>query len=139
MNLPPESRSAFITCAFSMLGKIASADGTVSPEEVERVSRYIDSELRLEPKLKAIALELFEDAASSPLELRDYADKFGTIFQDRVVLLDQLVQLLLEVSAADGILDPREDKLVRSAALLLGLSEPAYERMKQKVFGQELN
>ena len=50
--------------------------------------------------------------------------------ETRVQLQDQVVEVLLCLSAADGKLTPEEDRLVRSAALLLGLTVPGYERIK---------
>lgn len=133
MNLPADSPAAFITYTFSMLGKIAAADGKVSYEEKLRVERYIDEDLKLDAKLKTLALHVFSDAFDSPLELRDYALKFNDTFQNRVQLADQVVELLLCLSAADGLITPEEDQLVRSAALLIGLTIPGYERLKEKV------
>ena len=133
MRLPSDSPAAFITCTFAMLGKIAAADGKVSAEEVRKVERYIDEDLKLDAKLRVLALQVFNEAFASPLELRDYADKFSSVFKNRVQLQDQVVEVLLCLSMADGRLTAEEDRLVRSAALLLGLTVPGYERIKQKV------
>lgn len=132
MDIPADSQTAFIVCTFSMLGKIAEADGKVTDDEVARIGRYIDDELKLDAKTKQIALSVLREAAESPLELRDYAERFHAAFPERVQRLDQLVSILISVSAADGVLAPEEEKLIRSAALLLGLSVPAYERLKEK-------
>ena len=132
MNLPPTSHAAFIVCTFSMLGKLAEADGEVSEDEIRRVEKYMDSELKLDGKTKALALDVFKNAAASPLELRDYAEKFQSTFPDSVQRIDKIVEILVEVSAADGILAPSEERLIRSAALLLGVTEPAFERIKSR-------
>lgn len=132
MDIPADSQPTFILCTFSMLGEIAEADGKVTEDEVERVSRYIDSELKLDAKTKKLALSVFREAPESPLELRDYAEKFQKAFPERVQRIEQLVSILIGVSAADGFIDPEEDTLIRSAALLLGLSIPGYERLKEK-------
>ncbi len=133
MNIPKESGASFITYTFSMLGKIAGADGTVSPEEIAKVEQYIDRVLRLDGKLRLLAMQVFRDAVDSPLELQDYAERFKSTFVDKVQLASQLIEILLELSIADGRLSPEEDSSVRSAALLLELSIPAYEGMKQRL------
>ena len=133
MKLPSESPATFITLTFSLLGKIAASDGKVSADEIHRVERYVDKELQLEPKLKALAMQVFADAFDSPLEVRDYAEKFSSTFRDKVQMADQVVELLLCLSAADGAITTEEDQLVRSAALLLGLSTVGYNRLKEKV------
>ncbi len=133
MKLPSESPSAFLTYTFSLLGKIAAADGKISKEEQRRVEQFIDEQLKLDSKLKALALQVFADAFDSPLEVRDYAEKFTQTFRDKVHLATDLVELLLCLSALDGALTPEEDRQVRSAALLLGLSIPTYDRLKREV------
>ncbi len=132
MNLPTESPAAFITYTFSMLGKIAAADGKVSSEEIRRVEKYIQEELKLDAKLRTLALDVFADAFDSPLELRDYAEKFQQTYPNSVQLADRVIELLLCISTADGAISEEEDRLLRSAALLLGLSPPGYARLKEK-------
>jgi len=133
MKLPNESPAAFLTYTFSMLGKIAAADGRVSREEQQRVERYIDEELKLEPKLKRLALEVFADAFDSPLELRDFAQKFKETFPDHVHLADRVIELLICLSMADGQVSLEEEELLRSAALMLGLTLPGYTLLKEKL------
>jgi len=133
MKLPSDSPSSFIACVFSLLGKIAAADGRVTKDEVSKVERYIDNELKLEPKLRMLALEVFREAFDSPLEIRDYVEKFSNVFRDKVQLPEQIVELLLCVSMADGEINEAEAQMVRSAALLIGLSPPAFERIKEAV------
>ncbi len=132
MDMPKESQAAFITCTFAMLGKIASADGGVSEHEVRRVEKYLDQELKLDKKLRALAVQVFQESFTSPLELTDYAERFQKTFPDRLRHLDRLVEILIEVSLSDGKLEQREEELIYSAALALGLSKPAYERIKSK-------
>ena len=133
MKYPEESKAAFIVCTFSMLGKIAAADGRVSASEEKRIERYMDEELKLDGKTKKLAMKVFHEALDSPLELRDYAEKFKENFPDRLQLLERVVQILLEVSAADGEFPREENSEVRSAALLLGMSDPGFQRLKTKV------
>ena len=132
MTIPPDSPTAFFVCTFSMLGKLAAADGTISKEEVRKVEEYIETTLKLDKKRKKLALGIFQEAAGSPMEMQDYAIQFHKSFPDRVQLLDRMIEILVEVSVADGVLSMREDKLIRSAALLLELTEPHYERIKAK-------
>lgn len=137
MKLPAESRSAFIVCAFSMLGKLAEADGRVTSDEEEKVKQYISNKLFLDRKTAQLALKVFRESAESPLELRDYAEKFSSSYPDRVQLLDAMVEILVELSLADGRLSAREDELIRSAAILLGLTEAGYQRIKDKFLEPE--
>ncbi len=139
MNLPEDSRSAFLVCVFSMLGKLASADGQISPEETAKVEEYMDSDLKLDQRTRSLALKVFRESVSSPLDLRDYAERFRQTHRERYRMFDAMIEILVELSAADGVLSSREDALIRSAALVLGLTVPAYEGIKAKhVRGQHL-
>lgn len=133
-KLPADGEAAYLMCAFSMLGSLAQVDGKVSHEEIQRVSRYIDETLKLDPRTRRLALETFEKGAGSPLAVRDYAEAFHKHFPDRVQLADQIVRLLIEVSAADGTLSSTEDEAIQRAALMLGLTKPGYERLKREAF-----
>ena len=132
MNLPSSSQGAFIVCTFSMLSKLAALDGDVSEEELVRVEEYIEDSLKLDRKTKKLALNVFQEARESPLEIRDYAEQFKKTYPDAVQLHDRLIEVLVELSVADGRLDEAENKVIRSAALLLGLTEAGYNRIKSK-------
>ena len=137
MKLPSHSRSSFILCTFSMLAKLAESDGDISGEEIARVRSYIYETLNLDRKTSELALRVFSDATKSPLELRDYAEKFQKSFSEQVLVLNAAVEILVDLSLADGRLSPNEDELLRSAALLLGMSEPGYERIKKERLGTQ--
>jgi DnaJ like chaperone protein len=132
MNIPAEARAAFITCVFSMLGKLAEADTRVSSEETAKVEAYIDLHLRLDRKTKALALKVFRDAANSPLELSDYAEKFRQTYAESDRLCDSIIEILVELSVADGVVSSREDELMRSAARVFGMTALGYEGIKAK-------
>ena len=118
-----------------MLGKLAGIDSEVSAAETKEVEAYCEKELRLDRKTKSLALKVYRDAFDSPTDLSDYAEKFFQTYPDSVQLHDNMIKILLEVSASDGRIDPREERIIRSAALLLGLTEAGFERIKADVCG----
>ena len=132
MRIPPEAEATFITCTFGMLGLIAAADGSVSRIEAQFIEQFIKRNLEFDKKRTALALEIFKSAKDSPLEMQDYARKFTKELGDRIPLRDKVVEVLLAISIVDGMLSDEEDELIRSAALLLDLSEPAYHGLKRK-------
>ena len=134
MNLPAAERPAFLLCTFSLLGKLALQDGKVTEDEVKKVE-FIDHHLLLDKKHRALALKLFHEALNSPLDHRDYAERFSRSFPNQIQLLIKMVEILLRVSTADTRLSPTEDELIRSTALLLGLTEPHYEELKASCCG----
>ena len=136
MNIPSEAQSAFFVCTFSMLSKLAAADGRITADEVAAVKKYIEGHLRLDRKRAEMALKIFQEAEDSPLSFRDYAEKFKESFPERVQVLDTMIDVLLQVSMADKKLHQSEESLIRSAALLFDLSEARFERLKARFLGK---
>ncbi|MCB0353201.1 MAG: TerB family tellurite resistance protein [Bdellovibrionales bacterium] len=124
---------ALITCTFSLLGKLAAEERDVSDEVLEHLKRFIREEFDFDELQQALALKTFQLASESLLEFRDYALEFRRTYPDRVDLSEQVVRRLLQYASYDGFLSDRENGLVRSAALLLGLTEPAYELLVREV------
>lgn len=131
--LPSSAKSAFLVCVFSMLAKIVASDGEIGDEELRRVEAYIDEELSLSGRLKELAKEVFQSALKDDLELRDYALRFREEHKDRVALFSSIIRLLIEIAAVDSYLSPDEDRQIRSAAILFGISEAGYEGEKKRL------
>ncbi len=127
MKIPGDSHQAFIVCTFSMLAKLSLADGAVTAEEKKVMQSYIRDELGLNRKYQRLALRVFEEAKNSPLDVRDYAQAFQKAYPDRIQLHERVMRTLLALSVSDGIFSDEEARQLRSVALLLGFSEPAFE------------
>lgn len=129
-RLPSDQRSAFFLCTFSLLGKLAASDGSVTDKERERVEQYIQEELQLSTRLQRLAVDIFNEALEAPIDYREYIKQFRRSFPDRVQLFSTLINLLLSVSASDGTISESEDRMLRSVVLLLDFTEPYYENLK---------
>lgn len=123
----------FMDTLFSMLGRLAAADGRVSPEE-ERIFRSIvTNELRItDPASVASALEIFRQAASGGTPMGAYARRAATAFRNRPQLLEMMLIIMVRVAAAEGGLHPEEDRLMRETAATFGFRPGAYESVKQR-------
>ncbi|MDC0358202.1 TerB family tellurite resistance protein [Oligoflexia bacterium] len=132
-NIPTDKKASFILYTFSMLGCLAAVDGEVSDDEIKRVELYINEKLQFNREQKKLALDVFYDATSSPLDLRDLALKFRAAEKDKVALFTDVINLLLELSISDGFLSPREDEAIASAATLFGISAQGYLRLKKEL------
>jgi DnaJ like chaperone protein len=124
-----QAQAAFFITTFSMLGKLAKADGQVSRDEIVMVSRFMRDELGLSPDDQLHAQKIFNEAKNSPDGFEDYARQFATIFgadpRMRAVMLD----LLTRLAAADGQVHPAEEEMLRQAAHIFGLSGHTFDDM----------
>lgn len=127
-----QAQMTFFVATFSMLAKLAKADGSVSPEEVQTIEDFMAHELNLSPQSKRFAAQIFETALGSPTPFQDFATQFYQEFQNQPQLLDLMIDVLLRLSIADGILSDSEERLINSAAGIFKFSEKKYTELKSR-------
>jgi DnaJ like chaperone protein len=127
-----QSQATFFVASFSMLAKIAQADGEVSKEEVDSIERFMLEDLRLDPQSRRAAMNIFYTATRSPETFEAFAGQFYRQFQQQLQLLDLMVDILFRVSLADGRMSPKEEELIVSAAKIFQFSETQYGNIKKR-------
>ncbi|MBO6556204.1 MAG: TerB family tellurite resistance protein [Pseudomonadales bacterium] len=110
-----ERQSLFFLATFSMLGKLSKADGRVTTEEIEVVEQVMRDNLGLSPEARQFAIDIFSAAKDANDRFEDYANQFYSEFQDYPEVLSSLVDLLLRLAHADGVMHPAENALIEDA------------------------
>ena len=108
-------QSIYFAATFSMLGKLAKADGFVSQAEVDVIDRVMRENLRLDPPARKLAIQIFNAAKDSDATFESFAQQFQQEFGSVRVVKESLVDLLLLVAYADGTLHAAEEKLLLQA------------------------
>ncbi len=124
-----QAQAAFFVTTFSMLAKLAKADGQVSQDEIAMVSRFMRDELGLSSDDQQIAQKIFNEAKDSDDSFEDYARQFAQIFGADPRMRGVMLDLLTRLAAADGHVHPAEEEMLRSAAHIFGLSGHDFEDM----------
>lgn len=122
----------FFVAAFSMLAKIAKADGRVTSAEIDSVERFMAVDLNLDPESRRVAREIFHTALNAPESFQDFAGQFFAQFRNEPRLLETMIDIMLRVSVADGKLNPIEENLISSATRIFNLEDTQYQRIKSK-------
>jgi len=117
----------FLLGLSGLMAKIAMADGCVTGDEADQALGFFNS-MKLTDAEKAICIGNFVAARRDGQEARDHANRFMAYASP--VAGEILYSLLWRLSAADGKLDPAEDRLLSDIALYLGLGKPMYDRFK---------
>lgn len=125
-----ERNAVFFSCVFSMLAKLARADGAISADEIEVVERFMQNDLNLDPQRQKMAKNIFRAARESDKSFTAYAKDFHQTFQGDRTMLENLLDILLRLSLADGKIVQAEEELLRDAARIFGLGGFAFERMR---------
>lgn len=127
-----EVQFTFFVAAFSMLAKLAKADGRVSREEVAAVEHFMVYDLNLNPESRRLATNIFHAAIESQDNFIDFATQFYSQFRTQHQMLDLMIDILLRVSVADGALSTSEENLILSAVRIFNFSDEKYRKLKSK-------
>lgn len=127
-----ETQLAFFVSTFSMLAKLARADGEVTPEEMDAVEAFAVRDIGLSAENKAVALNIFRAALASPAAFEDFATQFDQSFHHQPQMVELMIDILLRVSIADGRLNSAEETLILSAVRIFAMSAARYEQIKAR-------
>ena len=118
----PQKHIAFTIAVIALSAKMAKADGVVAPAEVDafrKVFRFSPEDAGNVERVYALAQQ---DTAGYDI----YAGQIAALLKDDRKLLQHVLEGLLHVAAADGILHPKEDQVLRDVALRLGFSDSEF-------------
>lgn len=126
------SQITFFVATFSMLGKLARTDGQVSRAEMDAVRQFMVYDLNLSPESQQVAISIFQKAQESPESFESFASQFYGQFHIQPQMLELMIDILLRVSVADGVIHPSEEKLIQSAATIFGFSSAQYAAIRSR-------
>jgi len=122
----------FFGATFSMLGKMAAADGNVSESEKQMVENFMRVQMKLNQTTRAFAMKIFNEAAATSTRFEEFATQFRDSFSSRPEILRSMLDMLLKVSMADQVLHPEEEKLLNAAVRIFEISSEEYRHMKDQ-------
>jgi DnaJ like chaperone protein len=131
-TLTPDERAqmTFFVASFSMLAKIAKADGRVVDSEITSVRRFMMEDLKLNSQSMKAAEMIFQTALNSQQGFNDFAAQFYQQFHDQPQLMEMMVDILIRVSVADGQLNAIEEQMISSAVRIFNISADMYQKIR---------
>src|SRR6056297_1484086 len=123
---------AFFVASFSMLAKLAKADGRISDAEMRSIRQFMVRDLNLNAQSQQAAEQIFQAALRTPQSFEDFAAQFYQHFYGQPQLLELMIDILLRVSVADGSLQEDEERLILSAVRIFKLTEADYQKLKSR-------
>lgn len=122
----------FFVAAFSMLAKLAQADGSISEKETAAIERFMAQDLNLDQASRNVAANIFLNARRSPETFESFARQFYNQFQFRPQILSLMVDIMLRVSVADGHFSPAEENLILAAVGIFHFGNEDYRKLKSR-------
>lgn len=128
-----QAQATYFVALFSMLGKLAKADGTVSRAEGEAFKAMVN-QMPLSADQRKFAINVFNEAKRSPYSIEDFAEQFSRITAGRGEIHTQMIDMLYQLAAVDQHLHENEEAAIRSVSRILGLSDDQVDGIKAKYF-----
>lgn len=132
LSYSEEAQLTFFVAAFSMLAKLARADGQITDDELNSVSQFMHHDLNLDAQSRTVAMNTFNAALDSPVAFQDFAGQFYNQFYDQPRLLELMIDILFRVAAADGTISSNEEALIAAAARIFGFSDQQYRMFSSR-------
>jgi len=109
---------AFTVGVIALGAKMAKADGVVTPDEVEAFKQVF----RVPPSEMHNVARIFNLAKQDVAGFEAYAEQLADLFHDNRQLLQDVLEGLFHIAAADGVLHPKEEEFLRAVAQRFGFS-----------------
>lgn len=128
-------QAIFFTAAFSMVGKLAKADGRVCEDEIAAIRRIAAEAMGLDEQTRRFAIEILNRSKTSAESFEDYAREFAGYFAQDQQMCSFMLTFLFEVAMADGKLHPSEEAMLRLAKAHFRLSDTFYNSLHAQFVG----
>lgn len=130
-----ENRQAtFYVALFSMLGKIAKADGKVTRAEGDVLVSFLD-EMGIRGQERQFAIKVFNEAKHSPYRIGDFARQFVGASRMYPQLRANLLDMLFRIALADGTLVAEEEEQIEEVARIFGLGSAEIDQLRRRYVG----
>lgn len=133
VNNNAHATKLFLNSLFSILAKMAKADGVIAKEEIDAVTQFMNT-IRLSSKDKKTAISAFREAASSEQSIYEYASQYRAVASAE--MRGVVYAVLWDVAYSDGVLHEQEDEILRKIPEYLGLHNGIYNDYKNSVNNQ---
>lgn len=135
LNQTQQRQAIFFTAAYSMVGKLAKADGRVCPDEIAAIEKISREALGLDAQTRDYANRVFAQAKDSPDSFASYAQQFSDLFAHDQQLCSFMMSFLFQVAMADGDLHPQEEAMLLEAKTAFRLPESLYNSLRSRYVG----
>jgi DnaJ like chaperone protein len=124
---PLEAQQTFMIAMISLAAKVAKADGSVSQAEVKSFDKFLKDQLGMASDERRVAARIFNEARDSQIPAQDFARQIRQLLGHQPARMRDLISLLMSIAMADGHFHEAEERLIKSIAREMGLTDRDYE------------
>ncbi|MEM9705344.1 MAG: molecular chaperone DjiA [Pseudomonadota bacterium] len=123
--------AAFSTALIALSAKMARADGVVTDDEIAAFQDFFSFEEKDADRVRMLYRLAQEDVAG----FEYYLQRVARLFRDQPIVLEDVLDCLYHIAAADGVAHPAELAMLDTAAEVFALPECAVRRLKSVHLG----
>ncbi len=123
---------AFFTATFSVMGRLAKADGRVSADEIA-FAKAVMAQMQFDEQQKKLAIEIFNQGKLPEFDLDGVLKQFRQECHRRHTLMQMFLEIQLQAAYADGELHPAERELLLHVFEQLGFTRHEYDHLEAMV------
>lgn len=123
---------AFFTATFSVMGRLAKADGRVSKDEIA-FAKAVMAQMMFSEEQKKLAIDLFNQGRQPDFDLDGVLQQFRRECHRRHTLMQMFLEIQLQAAYADGVLHADERTLLLHVFELLGFSQHEFDHLDAMV------
>lgn len=116
-----ELQNMYFYTFFTLLGKMAKADGTITRQEGDYLLDLI-KKLNLNGEYKSRAILYFNGAKNERKTVVELAQQFHLLCQNAPQLERQLLYQIVGMASVDGSISSQEDEIIQQIAHVFGIS-----------------
>jgi DnaJ like chaperone protein len=128
LRTPPERTVGFTIAVIALGAKMAKADGQVTRDEIAAFRDVF----HIPPSAEKNAARIFDLARADVAGFEGYAARIARMFGDRKEPLEDLLEGLFHIAAADGEYHPDEDAFLRRVWEIFALSERVFHGLRAR-------
>lgn len=127
-------QAAYFLALFSILGKLAKADGQITRDEGEMVVSFLDR-MNVRGEERQFAIRVFNEAKNSKYQVEDFARQFAQMTAGQVDLRSSMMDMLFAIALSDGEFHPQEERMIGSIASILGIGDAELDALRARYIG----
>ncbi|MCV9935836.1 TerB family tellurite resistance protein [Boseaceae bacterium BT-24-1] len=125
---PAPKQLIFTTGLVALAAKMARADGVVTRDEIAAFERIVEVPADEQAHIE----RLFDLAKQTSAGFEAYAGQIAEAFRDEPALLEDVLDGLFLIAAADGAIHEHEHAYLRDVATIFGIGEAGFARIEAR-------
>lgn len=125
-------RITFTIGVIALSAKMAKADGTVTEDEIGAFREIF----RIPPQERKNVARVYDLAKQDTAGFETYARQIAKLFDDRQVVLEDLLGALFYIAKADGVVDDSEMEYLRRVADIFGFDAAQFDCIAARHVGE---